>query len=348
VNAQNGDPIRIASDPRAIDEAAELLKKGGLVAFPTETVYGLGADALDAKAVCRIFEVKKRPSFDPLIVHVDSPERALGLWSECPDAAKRLMKKFWPGALTLVLPKSSIVPDVVTSGLPTVAVRMPAHPVASALIQRADRPIAAPSANLFGRTSPTTARAVLEDLGNSVEVILDAGPCRLGIESTILKIEPSGKSVLLRPGATPLEEIQEVLGAPVGKALASTTEAPGMLETHYAPQTKLSILEGTCEEWLEAVARWQGRFPQSTVGVLLFRPAANVSALRSKTTQIAVLSASGDLYESAANLFEAMRKIDRMHLDLIVAGLVPDEGIGRAINDRLRKASGGRTGLGEE
>jgi len=196
------------SSPEAIRRAAEVIERGGLVAFPTETVYGLGADAFQPRAVAAIFEIKGRPRFDPLIVHVADPRDVVRLWLEVDPRARRLMERFWPGPLTLVLPKRPEVPEIVTAGLRTVAVRMPAHPVALELIREAQTPIAAPSANPFGRLSPTTAEHVLEGLGDRVEVILDGGRCPVGVESTVLALD--GEARLLRPGGVPVEEIEEV------------------------------------------------------------------------------------------------------------------------------------------
>lgn len=303
-----------------VRRAATILRRGGLVAFPTETVYGLGADALNPEAVCRIFEVKKRPRFDPLIVHVASPEQAAALWDRMDPAALRLIQKFWPGPLTIVLPKSSMVPDIVTAGLPTVAVRMPAHPVALDLIRALGRPIAAPSANLFGRTSPTTAADVREDLGSKVDLVLDGGPCRVGVESTVVAIE-KGRGFLLRPGGISLEDLRKVLpmasniSLPRRQAGDRRRFAPGFLKSHYAPRTPMVLVNGA-----------RSFFKKNT------------------DARIGFLSHPKDLRKAASNLFQAIRKLDKMKLDLIAVERVPARGIGLAIMDRLKKACGGKAG----
>ncbi|MBI3253019.1 MAG: threonylcarbamoyl-AMP synthase [Candidatus Omnitrophica bacterium] len=305
-----------ADKASSLSRAARILRRGGLVAFPTETVYGLGADASNPRAVARIFEVKKRPSFDPLIVHVASIQEAKRLWKKTPALAEKLMKKFWPGPLTLVLPKSGKVPDIVTAGLPTVAVRCPRHPAALALIRALGRPIAAPSANPFGRTSPTAARAVFEDLGKKIDLILDGGPAAVGVESTVVKIG-RGRGTLLRPGGISLEELRKIL--PVSfkkKKTRGTFESPGLPESHYAPRTPLFL-------WRGPVA---GPPRSPRVGVL----------------SPAVLSPRGDLREVASKLFQTMRELDKMRLDRIVALPVPEKGLGLAIMDRLRRASAGK------
>ena len=231
-----------ASLPESIREAAETLRAGGVVAFPTETVYGLGADMTNDKAVCRIFEAKKRPTFDPLIVHVASVEAARSLWRGVPGAAESLARRFWPGPLTIVLPKSHEVSDLVTAGLPTVAVRMPRHDAALEVIRALGRPIAAPSANVFGHTSATSAAHVAEDLGEAVDIVLDGGACRVGVESTVLKIE-RGVGVLLRPGGVSAEELRSILSVEeVQLTDGARIESPGQLDTHYAPWTRFVLL----------------------------------------------------------------------------------------------------------
>ena len=309
------------SSPEAIRRAAEVIERGGLVAFPTETVYGLGADAFQPRAVAAIFEIKGRPRFDPLIVHVADPRDVVRLWLEVDPRARRLMERFWPGPLTLVLPKRPEVPEIVTAGLRTVAVRMPAHPVALELIREAQTPIAAPSANPFGRLSPTTAEHVLEGLGDRVEVILDGGRCPVGVESTVLALD--GEARLLRPGGVPVEEIEEVIG-PVRRDLRpGRPQAPGGLPRHYSPRTPLRFLERGV------------KVPQGLkVGLLAFR-----GPQQGPFEVVEVLSPSGDLREAAARLFEALHRLDSAGLDLILAEAVPEEGLGFAIMDRLRRAA---------
>ena len=314
----------------AVTRAAEILRAGGLVAFPTETVYGLGAVATDARAVARIFEAKDRPHFDPLIIHLGSADWLDRCVASVPPEAGRLAERFWPGPLTLVLPKRDNIPDIVTSGLPTVAVRMPAHPVARALIHATGAPVAAPSANRFGQLSPTTAQAVEEELGQRVDLILNGGPTQHGIESTIIALDENGPR-LLRPGPVTLEELRECLGRDVLVATgpSATPESPGMLLRHYAPRTQLRILDPST-----AATTTRGR----RIGLLAFRaaPASRDFAV------VETLSATGDLREAAANLFAALRRLDAAGVDEIIAEPVPETGLGRAIMDRLRKAAAPR------
>jgi L-threonylcarbamoyladenylate synthase len=309
-----------------VERAAHLLVRGGLVAFATETVYGLGADALNQRAVARIFEAKGRPRFDPLIVHVAERDWLVRLVRSVPENARRLIDRFWPGPLTLVLPKTDLVPDLVTAGLPTVGVRMPAHPSALDFLRQAGTPVAAPSANLFGQVSPTTAQHVADQLGSLIDYILDGGPCSVGLESTVLDL--SGQfPTLLRPGGLSAEPMEEVIG-PIQRADAGSDEsrpqlAPGMLSTHYATRTPL-VLAGQ-EDRLPDAAR---------IGLLAFVPESPLDQFSS----VEVLSRHGDLAEAAANLFAAMRRLDAQGLDVIVARPVPNIGLGRAINDRLLRA----------
>ncbi len=331
-----------ADDPKNIEAAARVLRQGGLVAFPTETVYGLGADAQNEKAVCKIFEAKKRPSFDPLIVHVASPEQAFKLWLDVPSLAKSLIKAFWPGPLTIVLPKSEIVPDIVTSGLPTVAVRMPKNDAALALIRALGKPIAAPSANLFGYTSPTSASHVLEDLGEKVDLVLDGGHTIVGVESTVVKIE-NGTCVILRPGGVTFEQISSIISLKKIKNALNVIESPGQFDSHYAPWTPLILMEkplSDCPTEIEKYIHLCRTKKQNAcrAGFLAFSKMPQVPWLES----VLVLSASGDMAEAAANLFCAIRKLDKMNLDIILVEPVPEEGLGLAIMDRLRKASGGK------
>ena len=317
-----------AGHPGLMERAADILRKGGVVAFPTETVYGLGAAVFNEKAVSRVFEIKQRPSFDPLIVHVSSPNQLPLLAGAVPSAAQSLIDQFWPGPLTLVLPKTAAVPDLVTAGLPTVAVRMPRHPLALALISRVGAPIAAPSANPFGHTSPTTARHVLDQLAGKADMVMDGGACAVGVESTIVSFA-FGQPVLLRPGGLPVEEIEKAIG-PLGKMPRHDGQpvvAPGMLPRHYAPRTPLKRIRGG-EAWPPNAG---GR-----VGVLAFQGIPGPASFAA----VEILSAEGDLREAAARLFGAMRRLDALGLDLILAQNVPDNGLGRAINDRLLRAAG--------
>jgi L-threonylcarbamoyladenylate synthase len=316
-----------AHEPSAIDEAAAVLRRGGLVAFPTETVYGLGADAFNPRAVARVFEVKARPSFDPLIVHL-AQAADLGRVSPAEDPrVGALAARFWPGPLTLVLPRRPEVPDLVTSGLDTVGVRVPAHPAARALIAAAGTPVAAPSANPFGYVSPTTAAHVAELLGPAVDLVLDGGPCRVGVESTILFLAGEPPTIL-RPGGVPREALEEALGLPLEVAVrAARPSAPGQLEKHYATRTPLRILPGPA-----------GRAPEGHVGLLAWRAAGPGGYAAAE-----VLAPDGSPETAAANLFAALRRLDGAGLDLIVAEPCDEAGLGHAIMDRLRRAEGRST-----
>ena len=315
---------RVTLDPA---EAARVLRGGGVVAFPTETVYGLGADALNPDAVARVFEVKGRPEFDPLIVHVAEREQLSGVTDLFPELGARLADRFWPGPLTLVVSKAEAVPDLVTAGLPTVGVRIPDHPQALAMLRAAGRPVAAPSANLFGRTSPTTAAHVLEQLGERIDLVLDGGPCRVGVESTVLLLTES-PPVVLRFGGVPVEAIEQEIGpvriAAGGIAEAGAQVSPGRLTQHYAPACSMLLVE----EWSEGPSG-----PE--VGVLAF----SIPPPRGQYGAIEVLSPSGDLREAAATLFAAMRRLDHAGVRIIVSELAPERDLGRAINDRLRRAA---------
>lgn len=312
----------VPARPKEIEQAARVIRAGGLVAFPTETVYGLGANALDPSAAARIFEAKRRPSFDPLIVHVADREMLLGVVREVPPQAERLIERFWPGPLTLVLPKGPALPRIVTSGLPTVAVRMPAHPVALELIREAGTPIAAPSANPFGYLSPTRAEHVERMLGEAVDLILDGGPTRYGVESTILLL--AEKPVVLRHGAIPLEELEGVLGKVELRVGESTRPlVPGQLPQHYAPRTPIQVAR---PEDVPRELRKQS-------GYLAFRDVPKGFKV------VKVLSPTGNLREAAAHLFEALHQLDRLGLPRLYAEPVPEEGLGRAIMDRLRRAT---------
>ncbi len=313
-------------DLEAIRQAAEIIRRGGIGVFPTETVYGLGADAFNPLAVARIFEVKRRPYFDPLIVHVASHDDLEKLVLEVPSNARSLMDRFWPGPLTVVLLKKEEVPDIVTAGLPTVAVRMPKHPMALGLIERAGTPIAAPSANPFGYLSPTTAHHVEERMKAQIDFILDGGPCEVGLESTILSFSEA-KPRLLRPGGVPLEEIESAIGPLEAERNEGTPSAPGMLPRHYAPRTPIFI--GKSERTVVSCK-------EKKIGLLAFRATEKVQCFH----HIEVLSKEGDLREAAANLFAAIRRLDALNLDRIVAEPIPEVGLGRAIMDRLRRASG--------
>jgi L-threonylcarbamoyladenylate synthase len=314
-------------DMEAILRAAEIIKRGGIVAFPTETVYGLGADTFRPLAVARVFEVKRRPYFDPLIVHVANHTDLDKLVIEIPSDAKKLMERFWPGPLTVVLLKRAEVPDLVTAGLPTVAVRMPKHPMTLSLIEIADCPIVGPSANPFGYLSPTTAEHVREQLGGQIDFILDGGTCEVGVESTIVSFFEK-RPMLLRPGGVPLEEIESLIGRlEISPPLEERPSAPGMLPRHYAPRTPIIL------DWSK---KNLDSYREKKIGLLVFQEPKNFL----KFHQVEVLSKKGDFREAAANLFSAIRRLDALNLDLILAEAVPEVGLGRAIMDRLRRASG--------
>jgi L-threonylcarbamoyladenylate synthase len=336
-------------DPAVIARAAAILRAGGLVAFPTETVYGLGANGLDAAAVRRIFAAKRRALNDPVILHVASPRDVETIATSVPNAARALALRFWPGPLTLVLPKRDIVPDVATAGLPSVAVRVPSHPVAQALIRAAGTPIAAPSANLFMRTSATTAQHVLDDLGDRVDLILDGGPAPFGIESTVVSIA-DGEARLLRPGAVTPEALAEALAAldpPLSLALgpAGRAASPGLMAKHYSPDAALFLISGddatALTELRAAVERAlaSGHRP----GLLLTDEDAAaladlISAAGDRLRSVKLGSAR-DLGEVAHGLFAALRELDAAGCDVIYARDFGTTGFGLAIMDRLTRAA---------
>ena len=317
----------IAGDA-GVAEAARILAAGGLVAFPTETVYGLGADAGNGEAIARLYAAKGRPAFNPLIAHVASAAAARKL-ARFDAAAERLAAAFWPGPLTLVLPKAANCPvaTLATAGLDSVAVRLPQHPVAQELLRAFGEPVVAPSANRSGHVSPTTAAHVYADLGGRIDLIVDGGATPVGLESTIVAClgESFGEPTLLRPGGVPRAAIEEVLGASLADASAprgQTPRAPGMLASHYAPRTRL---------------RLDARAVGAHEALLAFGPApAEDAALAVKALN---LSARGDLIEAAANLFSHLRALDAVGAAAIAVMPIPHHGLGEAINDRLRRAA---------
>ncbi|MEM9437261.1 MAG: L-threonylcarbamoyladenylate synthase [Pseudomonadota bacterium] len=312
---QNQEKTETLRGAEGVSRAGELIRAGRLVAFPTETVYGLGGDASDAKAVAAIYEAKGRPSFNPLIVHVPSLEAASAL-AEFPSWADRLAHAFWPGALTLVLPSKGVLPAIVSAGRPTVAIRVPAHPLALALLEVAGRPIAAPSANPSGRVSPTTAEHVLDGLAGRIAAVLDGGPTEVGLESTIIG---GPEPTLLRPGGIPPEALEAALGQRLLKAAPMTANAPtapGQLASHYAPNAPVRLNASVARE--DEVHLGFG----SVEGDLS-------------------LSVSGSLREAAAGLFAALRDLDQTGKPIAVAP-IPETGLGIAINDRLRRAAAPR------
>jgi L-threonylcarbamoyladenylate synthase len=357
----------------SIGIAAQAIHRGEIVGMPTETVYGLAGNAFEPAALARIFSVKERPTFDPLIVHIhralDNVDRLEGLglinlehWTpRVRELVQDLMDKFWPGPLTLVLPKADKVPDLATSGLPTVALRMPRHAMAQALIEAAAVPLAAPSANRFGRISPTRATDVIRELGDRIEYVLDGGACEVGLESTILKVEEDGSLVLLRAGGVTLEAIEKAVGRRPELATASATAAtlesarpsgagpglaaPGMLASHYAPGKPLHLLPGLARDARELPAAAQG----ARIGLVIFS-GQDEAAARERVLELAgpgakivafrALSASGDLSQCAQNLFAGLRAIDESDATALICEPCPSAvGLGYAITDRLTRAS---------
>ncbi len=314
----------------ATTQAVDLLRWGEVVALPTETVYGLAADALNPAAVVRIFEAKDRPRFDPLIVHL--PERVwLEKIAQIPEADRKIISKlldsFWPGPFTIVVPKRDIVPDLVTAGLETVAVRMSAHPVFAEIICEFGRPLAAPSANRFGRVSPTSAQHVFDELGGRIPLIVDAGPTEHGLESTIIAVQ-EGRLEVLRRGPITDEQIADATGVAPRDYQAVAPDAPpapGQLPSHYAPRTPLTLVNDAA-----SFVRPNDR----RCGLLAWR-----TDKAEQFFEVRYLSRRGDLREAAANLFRSLRELDQAQLDLIVAETVPEQGIGLAIMDRLRRAA---------
>lgn len=311
---------------KKISEAATIISNGGIVAFPTETVYGLGADATNPTAVARIFEAKQRPRLDPLIVHIAEHIQINDVVKSVPPKAALLIEKFWPGPLTLILPKKEIIPDIVTSGLSGVGIRMPDSDIARSMISLSGKPVAAPSANKFGSISPTCAAHVWEQLGDCVDMILDGGSCSIGVESTIISFM-NEDPVLLRPGGLSLESIQKEIGKVIIPDNNDYKNAsPGRCLRHYAPSTPLQLGK--------AAASFHKNMK---VGLLSL-----MGDLTGNYTVVETLSKTGNLNEAACNLFAALRRLDSAGLDLIIAEKVPDEGLGRAINDRLYRASASR------
>ncbi|NNL89387.1 MAG: threonylcarbamoyl-AMP synthase [Marinicaulis sp.] len=317
--------ISKTADAARLEEAAAIILSGGLVAMPTETVYGLAADAANDVATAKIFEAKGRPQFNPLIIHVSGKEMA-ARYAEFSSVADALADAFWPGALTLVLPRraDSGLSHLVSAGLDTIAIRAPAHPIARRLIDAVDRPLAAPSANRSGAISPTSAADVAQSLGGNIDFIIDGGPCEIGLESTIVKIE-EGEVLLLRPGGVPREDIELVIDAPLQKSSDKKIQAPGMMKSHYAPNVSV---------YLDVLS------PPSDHAFLDFAK-SNLDHRHRLD-----LSPDGILLEAAANLFASLRSLDQICTDNDLVGIsvapIPHDGLGEAINDRLRRAAAPR------
>ncbi len=328
VNWIIGHPEHEEYFKRELPAAAEIIREGGVVAFPTETVYGLGADVFNPEAVSKIFEIKGRPKYNPLIAHISDMDQLSLLSDNVPSKARRLMEKFWPGPLTVVLDKKDKVPDIVTGGNTTVAVRMPANLIALELIGLTGTAVAAPSANSFTCTSPTTAQHVLEQLGDKCEKVIDGGACRVGVESTVITF--TGEvPVILRHGGLSREDIEEVIGPVevIDSAKDIKKESPGQMLNHYAPKTPLEIVQP-----IPSNLRTDEK-----VGIILPE-----SSGENFNGPVEFLSRKGDLKEMAINLYAALRRLDTLDLKLLVATPFPDEGIGRALNDRLKKAANGQ------
>lgn len=315
----------MAQTGKNTEQAAKFLRESRLVAIPTETVYGLSANALDEKAVLRVFEAKQRPFFDPLIIHIpsiDSVEKYAN-WND--DKLKKLAEKFWPGPLTILLPKKDIIPGIVTSGLDQVAVRVPNHSLTLELLNQLNFPLAAPSANPFGYVSPTTAEHVNNQLGDKIDYILDGGPCNVGLESTIVGVEES-KICVYRLGGLAIEEIEKIVGKLELRINdSSDPKAPGQLKSHYAP--KKSLLLGNIHELLNSNKH-------KRIAVICFGKQNFTIG-----TKIFNLSPAENLKEAALNLFKYLREADESDVDLVIAEKLPEEGLGKAINDRLKRAS---------
>jgi len=309
----------------AVVLGVKLLREGQVVGMPTETVYGLAADGLNATALARIFEIKERPLFDPLILHAVSAEKAFQLAERVPEVARKLAEKFWPGPLTLVLPKKDIVPDLATSGLPSVALRVPSHTGTLALLRAFGGPVAAPSANKFGRISPTDAKAVHAELGDAVPLIIDGGPCEVGLESTVIDLTGE-KPILLRAGGISLEEIEAITG-PLERATPVDDKplAPGQLKHHYAPRKPLKLVQNVSEIPL-----------QTDIGWLAFGQQISATSFPGVVENLSYI---GDLREAAMNLFRSLRKLDdHPQVHTLYATSLPAKGLGLAINERLERA----------
>lgn len=331
-------------DSQKIEYAAQVIKAGGLVAFPTETVYGLGANALDEKAVSNIFDAKGRPADNPLIVHIAEKSEVRRLVSDIPANALPLMDKFWPGPLTMVMKKSGEIPSIVTAGMDTVAIRMPAHPIALALIRQSGLPIAAPSANTSGRPSPTEASHVIDDLSSKVDIIIDAGHAKVGLESTVLDVL-SDPPVILRPGGVTPVQLEELLGkVDIDPAVMAKADgdlkprSPGMKYTHYSPKADVIIVEGKLEKVVRRINGLLTELEAKNIkaGVLATEQTRNLY----NTAEIVCMGDRDKPETIAANLFRSLREFDGMGAQVILAEAVDNAGIGLAVMNRMSKAAG--------
>ena len=324
-------------DMKKLKEAGQAIREGKIVAFPTETVYGLGADALNEEAVKKIFLAKDRPLYDPLIVHITCLEDAIDLVEELPPIVRTLGQTFWPGPLTMVMKKSKNISDIVTSGLDTVAIRIPGHPVAQALIREAKKPIVAPSANLFTHVSPTNAQHVIDDLKGKVDIIIDSGETTVGVESTVVDITELPLKIL-RLGGTTLESIQKITEKII---IANENEglkkSPGMLKKHYAPKARLILAEGKSEIMVKNISNAASEYKKEgyKVGIIASRENAD----KFSDFLVKIIGNAKDLETCAHNLYAQLRLLDEQRCDIIIAENFEDKGMGRAIMDRLRRAS---------
>lgn len=310
-----------------IQKAISLLENEKLVAIPTETVYGLAGNIFSEKAIQQIFTTKKRPHFNPLIVHIHSLEALKNIVSHVPEKAKKLAEAFWPGSLTLVLPKKNTIPDLITAGKNTVAVRVPNHPLTLELLKQLPFPLAAPSANPFNSISPTKAIHVAHYFGDKIDLILDGGSCKNGIESTIVGFE-NEEAVIYRFGALSVENIEKIIGKVTLKnKKEENPEAPGMLLKHYAPKTKTILTDNILEE----IKKFQGK----KIGVLAFQN----EVISDAVFENIILSKTGNLEEAATNLYDSLHQLDSLELDVIIAEKLPEIGLGNSVNDRLQRAA---------
>ena len=315
---------QISSD---ISKAIELLNKEDVVAIPTETVYGLAGNIYSEKAIRKIFQVKQRPLFNPLIVHIPSIDHLEKIVREFPVKAQKLAEAFWPGSLTLILPKRLNIPEIVTGGKDTVGVRIPNHPVTLSLLKQLSFPLAAPSANPYNRISPTSSDHVKAYFENTLSMVLEGGECKNGIESTIIGFE-NNEAILYRLGGISVEDIEKIIGKIQIRNKSDTTpNAPGMLAKHYAPKTKMFLLDDL-DKFIE-------NNKSKKIGILKFKENLNTASVE----HIEILSKSGDLKEAASKLYSTLHKLDSLNLDLIVAERFPDVGLGKSINDRLERAT---------
>lgn len=331
-------------DNRSMEECAEIIRKGGTIAFPTETVYGLGANALDGEAVSKIFKAKGRPSDNPLIIHVSNIDEVHSLVKEIPQKALNLMEKFWPGPLTIILEKSESIPDQVSAGLETVAIRMPAHPIALGLIKESGLPIAAPSANISGKPSPTKGDHVLEDLLGRIDAIIVGEDCKVGVESTVLDLS-SSVPIILRPGGVTKEQLEEVLGeVAMDPALGekhnfeSVPKSPGMKYTHYAPRAEVVIIKGKQIAVVNKIKLMveENKALGKEVGLLCFED----TSLNFTDIVVKSMGKRFELEEVASKIFNLLREFDKTNVDIIIAEAVEEHHIGQAIMNRLIKAAG--------